>query len=305
MNDFLTSSRPAGPPVALTIAGSDSGGGAGIQADLKTFAALGVYGCSALTALTAQNTRGVQAIQVIPSTFVSQQLDSVLTDFSVRAIKTGMLADAATLRAVVAGLARGCNAPVVVDPVMVATSGDRLLSLEAEALLREQLLPRADLLTPNLPEAAALLGEAPASDPASQWRQAERLLALGPKAVLLKGGHGGGPLAQDLLLGADFSEVFSRPRLDTRNTHGSGCTLSAAIAAHLAMGFNLTDSVGAAKDYVHRALVSAADWRLGQGAGPLDHGIPSPDRFHQSSSGSVSRATRSTPFNPHQGESQL
>ncbi len=289
MNDFLAQARPAAPPVALTVAGSDSGGGAGIQADLKTFSALGVYGCSVLTALTAQNTLGVQAVQSIPSTFVTHQLDSVLTDFPVRAVKTGMLADVDTLRAVVAGLERYASLPLVVDPVMVATSGDRLLSAEAETVLRDLLLPQATLITPNLPEAAALLGESVASDPASQWRQAERLLALGPKAVLLKGGHSEGSQAQDLLLGADFSEVFSRPRLSTRNTHGSGCTLSAAITAYLALDYGLIDAVAAAKDYVHRAMASSADWQLGQGPGPLNHGVQPLAEPRQPLSGSTSR----------------
>ncbi len=251
-----------------------------MQADLKTFAALGAYGSSVVTALTAQNTRGVQAVHPVPQTFVAQQLDSVLTDFSVRAVKTGMLADAEIVRAVVEGLKRHHSLPLVVDPVMVATSGDRLLSPEAETVLREHLLPRAALITPNLAEAAALLGEPLASDPSNQWRQAEQLLALGPAAVLLKGGHSEGPLAQDLLLGADFSEVFSRPRLNTRNTHGSGCTLSAAITAYLAAGHSLTESVGAAKDSVHRALISATHWRLGQGPGPLDHRVPPADAEH-------------------------
>jgi len=294
VNDFLNPSRPAAPAVALTIAGSDSGGGAGIQADLKTFAALGVYGCSALTALTAQNTLGVQSVHSVPSTFVTAQLDSVLSDFSVRAIKTGMLADAATLRAVVTALAHCADTPLIVDPVIVATSGDRLLDRDAEATLREELLPRTDLLTPNLMEAAALLNEPLASDPAGLWRQAERLLALGTKAVLLKGGHGSGPLAQDLLLGPDFSEVFSRPRIDTRNSHGSGCTLSAAITAYLASGLSLTDSVRAAKDYVHRALVSAADWRLGRGSGPLNHGVAPLVDPRSAPSGPVPRSVSSS-----------
>lgn len=302
MNDFLNPSRPAAPAVALTIAGSDSGGGAGIQADLKTFAALGVYGCSALTALTAQNTLGVQAVHSIPPTFVTAQLDSVLSDFSVRAIKTGMLADLATLEVVVTTLARCGDTPLVVDPVMVATSGDRLLSREAEAALREQLLPKATLLTPNLPEAAALLNEPRADDPASQWRQAERLLALGPRAVLLKGGHSSGGLAQDLLLGPDFSEVVSRPRIDTRHSHGSGCTLSAAIAGYLALGLSLPESVRAAKDYVHRALVSAAGWRLGRGSGPLNHGVAPLADPRSAPSGPVPRPTSSSHLH---GESLL
>lgn len=272
MND--TPVRPTSstaPPVALTIAGSDSGGGAGIQADLKTFAALGVYGCSVLTALTAQNTRGVQAVHPVPPDFVGAQLRSVLTDFPVSAAKTGMLANADIIRALLDTLDEFEPRALVVDPVMLATSGDRLLEREAEALLIHELLPRATLITPNLPEAAALLGEGIARTRDERWRQAERLLALGPGAVLLKGGHGTGPDAEDLLLGAGFSETFSRPRLDTPNTHGSGCTLAAAITAGLARGLSLPGAVGEAKGYLQGALAAGARWQLGAGAGPLNH----------------------------------
>lgn len=259
------------PPVALTLAGSDSGGGAGIQADLKTFAALGVFGCSAITALTAQNSTGVQGAHPSPPEFVAQQLRSVLSDFPVAAVKTGMLANRGVLEAVIGVLKDWPKLPLIVDPVMVATSGDRLLEPEAERLLAEQLLPRATLITPNLPEAAALLDEPLADDRTGLWRQAERLLALGPGAVLLKGGHAGGAEAVDLLLSRESSEVLSRPRLDTANTHGSGCTLSAAIAAGLARGLSLVAAVTEAKDFVQGALAGSRGWRLGAGAGPLDH----------------------------------
>ncbi|WP_245573420.1 bifunctional hydroxymethylpyrimidine kinase/phosphomethylpyrimidine kinase [Marinimicrobium agarilyticum] len=271
MNDILAQPHRSGPPVALTIAGSDSGGGAGIQADLKTFAACGVFGCSALTALTAQNSLGVQSVHPVPPAFVTEQLNSVLSDFSVRAIKTGMLANVAVLEAVVDVLNDWPDIPLVVDPVMVATSGDRLLEPEAERVIRDRLLPRANLITPNLPEAAALLGEPRAEDQAGLWRQAEQLLAMGPEAVLLKGGHSEGPEAMDLLLSAELSEVLSRPRLKTANSHGSGCTLSAAIAAGLARGLSLATAVAEAKDFVQGALAGSIGWQLGAGAGPLDH----------------------------------
>jgi len=271
------SANSAGPPVALTIAGSDSGGGAGIQADLKTFAAFGVYGCSAITALTAQNTRGVQAVHPVPADFVLAQIHSVLADFPVAAIKTGMLANAAIIGALAEQMmalqARDAGTPaLVVDPVMLATSGDRLLEPEAEAQLIEQLLPQATLITPNLPEAAALLGTAIAETPERCWQQAEQLLALGPRAVLLKGGHGDGPEATDRLLLADGTrETFSLPRLQTRNNHGSGCTLAAAIAAALARGASLPGAVAEAKAYLHRAMRSGAQWQLGRGNGPVNH----------------------------------
>ena len=191
-------------PIAVTIAGSDSGGGAGIQADLKTFSALGVYGASVITALTAQNTLGVQGIHDVPAEFVSRQIDSVFSDLAVRAVKIGMLSRTAVIAAVADGLARHAGAiPVVLDPVMVATSGDRLIADEAVAALRDRLLPRADLITPNLPEAAVLLGEAMAEDSAAAVAQARRLVALGARAVLIKGGHGQGRESIDHLVTAD------------------------------------------------------------------------------------------------------
>lgn len=260
-------------PIALTIAGSDSSGGAGIQADLKTFSALGVYGASVVTALTAQNTMGVQGVHAVPPDFVSAQIASVLDDLDVKAIKTGMLADAPIIRAVVDGLAaRAPATPLVVDPVMVATSGDLLLAREAIATLKSALIPRATLITPNLPEGAALLGEALAETEAEARDQIGRLAKLGARAVLLKGGHGSGDEAVDLLA-TDAGAVvrLAAPRVATRNTHGTGCTLSAAIAARLALGDDLEQAVRRGKSYVHAAIVAGARLGVGHGNGPVDH----------------------------------
>ncbi|MGE0698602.1 MAG: bifunctional hydroxymethylpyrimidine kinase/phosphomethylpyrimidine kinase [Hyphomicrobiaceae bacterium] len=257
--------------IALTIAGSDSSGGAGIQADLKTFGAHGVYGASVISALTAQNTRGVQGVHAVPAAFVASQLASVLGDLDVRAAKTGMLADAAIIRAVVDGLAGVPALPLVVDPVMVATSGDLLLAREAIDTLRTALVPRALLLTPNLPEAAALLGEPIATDEDDARRQLSRLAALGARAVLLKGGHGTGDEAVDLLAIDGRIVRLSAPRIPTRNTHGTGCTLAAAITARLAQGRDLETAVRQAKAYVHAAIASGRDLGVGGGNGPVDH----------------------------------
>lgn len=259
-------------PIALTIAGSDSSGGAGIQADLKAFSALGVYGASVLTALTAQNTQGVQAVHAVPPDFVAAQLTSVLNDLDVRAIKTGMLADAPIIRAVVGALSqRAAGIPLVVDPVMVATSGDLLLAREAIATLKSDLIPIATLITPNLPEAAALLGAAIAADEAGALDQLRALIDLGARAVLLKGGHGSGSEAVDYLAYAGMVRRFAAPRIATRNTHGTGCTLSAAIAAGLARGDNLETAVAGAKKYVHHAIAAGVTLGVGRGNGPVDH----------------------------------
>ena len=257
-------------PVALTVAGSDSGGGAGIQADLKTFSALGVYGASVLAALTAQNTRGVQAIHEVPAAFVAAQLDSVLSDLPVHAVKVGMLARPDAIEAVAAALSARAL-PVVLDPVMVATSGDRLLRPEAVATLRARLLPLALVVTPNLPEAAALLDEAVAGDEATMRDQGERLLALGARAVLMKGGHGTGRESVDLLVERGGVTRLAAPRVETANTHGTGCTLSAAIAAGLARGLDLGEAVRAAKDYLTAALIAGRDLGIGAGHGPVHH----------------------------------
>jgi hydroxymethylpyrimidine/phosphomethylpyrimidine kinase len=259
-------------PIALTIAGSDSSGGAGIQADLKTFTVLGVYGASVLTALTAQNTRGVSAIHSVPPEFVAQQIDAVAADLKVGAAKTGMLNDRATVLAVVEGVRRHGLNPLVVDPVMVATSGDMLLEPDAVEAVRAELLPLADVITPNLAEAARLLGADAAVSVHEMEAQARALLALGPKAVLLKGGHGNGSDAVDVLVTRDVAPVhLALPRIATPNTHGTGCTMSAAIAAYLAKGESLGDAVQGAKRFVHAALAAGAELKIGDGSGPVDH----------------------------------
>ena len=258
-------------PIALTFAGSDSSGGAGIQADLKTFSALGAYGASVLTALTAQNTRGVQAIHDVPPAFVTAQMDSVFTDLCVRATKIGMLSRPGIIEAVADGLERHGARGVVLDPVMVATSGDRLISEEAVAALRSRLMPLADLVTPNLPEAAALLDDAIADGEEAAVAQGRRLIALGAKAVLIKGGHAGGDESSDLLVQPDTVRRFPARREATANTHGTGCTLSAAVAAGLAHGQALGDAVAAAKAYVTEAIRAGDRLSVGRGSGPVHH----------------------------------
>jgi len=258
-------------PIALTIAGSDSSGGAGIQADLKTFAALGVYGASAITALTAQNTRGVSAIHPVPAQFVTAQIDAVFGDLDVKAVKIGMVAQLQTIDAIAAALARWKPAPVVLDPVMVATSGDRLLSADAIEGLRTKLIPRAALITPNLPEAAALLGEGVASNEAAIEGQGKRLLAMGAAAVLIKGGHGQGSESIDYLVTANGTVALPAPRIPTDNTHGTGCSLSSAIAAHLAKGETLENAVRNAKTWISAAIAAADRLDVGHGHGPIHH----------------------------------
>ena len=258
-------------PIAVTIAGSDSSGGAGIQADLKTFSALGVYGASVIAALTAQNTRGVQGIHDVPPAFVTQQIDSVFSDLSVGAVKIGMLSRPETIEAVADGLARHRAPNVVLDPVMVATSGDRLLAPEAIDALRKRLIPAALVITPNLPEAAALLDEAVARSEDDMRTQGERLLALGATAVLIKGGHGEAPESVDILVERLGTTRLPAPRIGTRNTHGTGCTLSSAIAAGLAKGLSLHDAVAAAEAYVTAAIAASERLTIGHGAGPVHH----------------------------------
>lgn len=271
MTDTTATNRAGKVPIALTIAGSDSSGGAGIQADLKTFSAFGVYGASVLTALTAQNTTGVQGVHPVPPAFVAAQITSVMSDLAVAAIKTGMLANRAIIDTVAGAMDRMPGIPVVVDPVMVATSGDVLLEAEAIDAMRQLLLPRARLITPNLPEAAKLLDLPVAESEAEALVQLERLARLGATAVLLKGGHGSGAEAVDLLLAGGKVTRLQAPRIATRNTHGTGCTLSAAIAALLARGETLEAAVGRAKTYVHRAIAAAAELGIGHGSGPVDH----------------------------------
>jgi hydroxymethylpyrimidine/phosphomethylpyrimidine kinase len=257
--------------IAVTIAGSDSGGGAGIQADLKTFSALGVYGASVIAALTAQNTRGVTGIHDVPPDFIAAQIDAVFSDLAVDAVKIGMLSRASTIETVAAGLDRHRAKNIVLDPVMVATSGDRLLDPAAVDALRNLLIPRSTIVTPNLPEAAALLDEPVAVDEAAMRAQAARLVAKGAQAVLIKGGHGSGAESADLLVDAHGVMRFAAPRIETRNTHGTGCTLSSAIAAGLALGQELADAVRAAKDYVTGAIAAADRLSIGGGHGPVHH----------------------------------
>ena len=254
-------------PKAMTIAGSDSGGGAGIQADLKTFAALGVYGASTLTAITAQNTVAVTAVHELPVDLIQSQIDAVVTDIGVDAVKTGMLSSAAIVAAVAAALQKHAVPNIVVDPVMIAKSGDALLRPDAVAALRNHLLPLATVVTPNIPEAETLTGLS--LQTAAAIRQAaEQIVAMGARSVVIKGGHRAGPAADLFYDGAQFQE-FTAPRIDTPNTHGTGCTFAAAIAAGLAQGQDLAAAVAQAKDYVTAAIRHS--YPLGQGHGPLHH----------------------------------
>ena len=261
--------------IALTIAGSDSGGGAGIQADLKTFSAMGVYGASVVTALTAQNTKGVSAIHDVPAAFVAAQMDAVFSDLDVGAVKIGMVSQRGVIEAIAAGLARGRQYKGVFDPVMIATSGDKLLAPDAIEVLKRVLIPLALVITPNLPEAAALLGAPVARNETEMREQGERLLALGARAALIKGGHGEGADSVDLLIGQGTVLRLGAKRIATKNTHGSGCTLSSAIAAGLAKGLDLVLAVQAAKSYVTAAIAGADTLNIGQnpdtGHGPLHH----------------------------------
>lgn len=258
-------------PIALTIAGSDCSGGAGIQADLKTFSALGVYGCSVVTALTAQNTVGVQGIHAVAPEFVRRQMDSVFSDLAVVAVKIGMLGTPEIIAAVADGLTSWQPRWIVLDPVMVAKSGDKLLRDEAVTALRERLLPLASLITPNLPEAAVLLGEAPISERRQMAPVAARLQGLGPTNVLLKGGHLAGAESPDLLMHGGEIYWLEGARVATRNTHGTGCTLSAAIAALLARGRPLPSAVAEAKQYLAGAIAAADSLGVGHGSGPVHH----------------------------------
>jgi hydroxymethylpyrimidine/phosphomethylpyrimidine kinase len=262
-------SKPA-LPVALTIAGSDSGGGAGIQADLKTFDAFGVFGTTAVTAITAQNTVGVTAVHPVPLDVVRAQIEAVVTDLSPAAFKTGMLASADLVRMVARSVADFRLTNFVLDPVMVATSGDRLLDRDAEGCLAEELLPRAAVVTPNLHEAAILAGFH-VQNLEDMRRAARVLVGRGAGAALIKGGHLDGD-AVDLLWDGVEERVWRRERIDTPHTHGTGCTLSAAIAAGLAKGRGLHDAVGRAVDFVERAITSAPG--LGAGHGPVNHFAP-------------------------------
>ena len=255
--------------IALTIAGSDSGGGAGIQADLKTFHHFGVFGTSVITAITAQNTLGVRAVHPIPPEIVAAQLAAVAEDLPPAAIKTGMLANRTLVQEVAAGLLRYQVRNYVLDPVMVATSGDRLLDADAERDVLGRLVPLADIVTPNLAEAALLTGAA-VTTAAQMERAGQRLIQAGARAALVKGGHLPGDELVDVLVTADTVRHYVHPRIATTSTHGTGCTLSAAITAGLALGRNLEDAVATAIDYVRRAITQAPG--LGGGHGPVWHG---------------------------------
>lgn len=258
-------------PIALTVAGSDSAGGAGMQADLKTLAALGVHGASAITAVTAQNTLGTAGVHPVPAAFVARQIRTVFEDLAVGAVKTGMLVSAPTVEAVADALA-GCRVPLVVDPVLVSRSGARIVDAAMIAALRRRLIPAAAVLTPNLDEAAILTGTPVAASDEDLARQGRALLDLGAGAVVLKGGRGLGDEARDLVLlrgGGQFT--LAGPRIATRNNHGTGCTLSAAIAAHLAQGSEVEAAIRAARAYVAGAIAAADRLGIGSGHGPVHH----------------------------------
>lgn len=258
-------------PNILSIAGSDPSGGAGIQADIKAISANGGYAMAAITGLTAQNTRGVQAVSLVAPAMVRDQIAAIRADIVMDAVKIGMLGDAGIIGAVAEAL-KGLSAPIVLDPVMVAKGGDRLLAPEAVAELRTQLVPLAAVITPNLPEAADLLGLAEARTTEEMRDQAHALMALGPGAVLLKGGHLGSPHSPDLLLSGDGDETWLRgPRIDTRRTHGTGCTTSAALATFMGAGQPLPEAARRAKSYVTGAIAAADELRVGAGHGPTHH----------------------------------
>jgi hydroxymethylpyrimidine/phosphomethylpyrimidine kinase len=259
--------------IALTIAGSDSGGGAGIQADLKTFHQFGVFGTSVIVAVTGQNTRGVRAVEVMPEALIGAQLVALAEDLPPAALKTGMLAEARVVRQVARAIRENGWAPLVVDPVMVATSGARLLSTEAVEVIREDLLPLAALVTPNLDEAAILTGRA-VHDPATMERAGAALLRFGAGAALVKGGHLSGDEIIDVLTTPDGTRHFARRRIGSNPLHGTGCTLSAAITAGFALGWPLEAAVANALDFVERAIAAAP--AIGGGFGPLNHMVPAP-----------------------------
>ena len=272
----MITNTPLSTPIALTIAGSDSGGGAGIQADLKAFSALGSYGCSVITALTAQNTKGVQGIFDVDPAFIRQQLDSVLSDLDVKAVKIGMLSQPEVIATVAERIEHYDIKRLVLDPVMVATSGDALLQQEAIQTLKDLLIPKASLITPNLPEAAVLLGRDKPENTTQMLDMIEPLLELGAKAVLLKGGH----LTGNQIEGGKAIDFYhdgqSLHRLEsvwteTSNTHGTGCTLSSAITALLSKGYSLSEAVQGGKEYIAAAIAKADELNIGKGHGPVHH----------------------------------
>ncbi len=257
-------------PNILSIAGSDPSGGAGIQADIKAISANGGYAMAAITGLTAQNTRGVQAVELVETAMVTAQIAAIREDIRIDAVKIGMLGSAAIINAVATALA-GLEAPVVLDPVMVAKGGDRLLEAAAVDALRQRLLPRVALITPNLPEAADLLGEAEATTEEDMQNHATQLMALGARAVLLKGGHLPGAASPDLLMTDAGATWLRAARIDSANTHGTGCTLSAAIATNLGHGQDMAQAVAASKTYVTGAIAGASRLSVGRGHGPTHH----------------------------------
>lgn len=266
-------------PRVLSIAGSDSGGGAGIQADLKTISALGCYGMTAITALTAQNTLGVRTIHSVPLQMLIDQIDAVVEDIGVDAVKIGMLHSAETVRAVAVAIDRHALPHIVLDPVMISTSGAVLIDQEAIAVLVRELFAKAAVITPNLDEASLLVGR-PLGSEAAMEVAACQLLGMGARAVLLKGGHLAGDTVSDLLMAGGEAHWMRAPRIPSPNTHGTGCTLSSAIAAHLALGSPLPQAVQLARDYVRGALKAGAAVRTGAGSGPLNHGYaPEPMRL--------------------------
>ena len=258
--------------IALTIAGSDSGGGAGIQADLKTMSACGVYGATAITALTAQNTLGVTAIHDVPVDMIKAQMEAVFSDLQVDAVKIGMLSRPETIEAVAVGLEKYKPAHVVLDPVMVAESGDPLIEESAVSALVERLFPLADIITPNLHEAGRLLAVDVANSPEAMEQQAAAIVKMGAKAVLLKGGHSAAKLAEDVFQSAhETPHCYSAPFVETKNTHGTGCSLSSAIASHLALGDDQKTAIQKSKNWISEAIAASDNLNIGRGAGPVHH----------------------------------
>lgn len=261
-------------PIVLTVAGSDSGGGAGIQADIKAISATGSYACSVITALTAQNTCGVTGVLPIDQSFIEQQFDAVFSDIAIDVVKIGMLGDAATIATVAKALKKYQPAHIVLDPVMVATSGDVLLANDAVSALINELLPLATLITPNIPEALALLNrtkEQAPNDDLQSLQLANELLELGTHSVLLKGGHQTGSESTDFWVCNEMQQTFRAKRVDTKNTHGTGCTLSASIASYLAQGQDLASAIHSAKNYISHAIKHADQLQIGKGCGPVHH----------------------------------
>lgn len=273
-NASRVSAAIAKTPIVLTVAGSDSGGGAGIQADIKAISATGSYACSVITALTAQNTQGVSAVLSVDQHFIEQQFAAIFSDIAVDVVKIGMLADAATIVTVAKALRKYNPRQIVLDPVMVATSGDVLLADEAISALITQLFPIATLITPNIPEAMALLGRKGEASPCGDQQSlliCRELLELGCQSVLLKGGHQTGSNSTDFWLSNESQHNFTAPRIATKNTHGTGCTLSSAIASYLAQGQDLQTAINNAKAYITQAISHADKLHIGNGSGPVHH----------------------------------